>query len=429
MNITDSTLLHHNETVTLQAVLRHRLTARLLARLSWEKTTWATSQFVAALVNQQEIIERGVQARLTELQRLSSIVAELRPAIIKGPTAYLITGDARCLRFSNDIDLLTDNPGELTNRLISAGYRLSDDYCRPHEFSSLYHDEMNIDVHRYFPVIGASSQAPARLKPEQNSGLWSGLQASKQYQITYQMILEDSSPLAEASGLLHVGPTMGYLIACTHIFREYHDSHALLPYATIRLGELCEALEMRRHPRFTTRLYDRMVAESHSAYSLDFIKHLIRGIFKSSTSPETPFTHDAWLPGFVVLDNRASNLSDLLIRSAPPDQFITDLGMADVRLNERGESPLLELSRTAKDQTINRLLVHGKPRPISTQFVKAPHALHIIVRFDIQQHAQATVLICVGDYLYEVTVQPHQSASLHKQAPECSTTEITCWHN
>jgi Uncharacterised nucleotidyltransferase len=408
-NVPEYALTGHDEDVGAQAVLRHRLTARLLARAVEDGATWAAPSFIASLTRQQEQIEEGLHARLTELERLSQLVGDLRPALLKGPTAYFITGDERCIRFSNDIDLLTDRPDELTARLLNAGYRQSDDYCRPHEYSSLYRNNINIDVHRYFPVIESPQGRHDCLALKSSNDISADLKAANERQLTYDMFLRDSFSIRSAPGILRAGPTVGSLIACTHMFREYHDTHALLPYATIRLGELCEYLQMRQHAHFNPGLFDDLASSTGSAYSLEFIAYLESLVFGASRHApvNSQYTHDAWLPGFVVLDDRASKLADLLIRSPeyPVNQFIADLNPAIIGLDPHGASPRFGFgSTTDRVQMTERALVHGSPGAFTYEISREAELLRIVISAESRRHRQYVFLVSTGDYLYEITV-------------------------
>lgn len=408
-NVPESALVGHDGDVSAQAVLRHRLTARLLARVAEDDATWAAPSFIASLARQQEQIAEGLQARLAELERLSRLVGDLRPALLKGPTAYFITGDERCIRFSNDLDLLSDRPGELTARLLEAGYRQSDDYCRPHEYSSLYRNNLNIDVHRYFPVIESPQCPHDYLELRSSNGISAGLKAANERQLTYDMFLRDSFPIGSAPGILHAGPTVGSLVACTHMLREYHDTHALLPYATIRLGELCEYLQMRQHAHFDPDLFDDLASSTGSIYSLEFIAYLESLVFGTTrhAPANSQYTHDAWLQGFAVLDDRASKLTDLLIRSPeyPVNQFIADLNPAIIGLDPHGSSPRFGFgSTTDRVQVTERALVHGSPGAFRYQISCDTELLRIIILAEAGKHRQYVFLVSTGDYLYEITV-------------------------
>jgi hypothetical protein len=406
-NVPLSALTGHDEDVSAQAVLRHRLAARLLARVAREGASWTTPAFIASLSEQQEQVAKALHVRVAELERLSSIVCELRPALLKGPTAYFITGDERCIRFSNDIDLLTDKPGELTTRLLDSGYRHSDDYCRLHEYSSLYRDGVNIDVHRYFPVIEGPRSVKSYLDLKSSDGISRALKAANERELTYDMFRSDSFPVQRAPGILRAGPTVGSLVACTHMFREYHDAAALLPYATVRLGELCEYIQMRQHVDFNEALFDDLVSRTGSGYSLEFAAYLTNSVFEAETgkSVEARYTHDVWLPGFSVLDDRAKMFTDLLIR--PPEssasQFITDLKPTVITLDAHGVSPQFAFGEKDGSET-GRALVHGSPGVFTYKITREAEHLRITITTKTEVSRRYIFLVCTGDYLYEMTL-------------------------
>ncbi len=399
-----------DEDLLLQAVLRHRLTLRLLGRIDREGPGWATKSLIDGLKQQRRSIEKGIQSRLSELGRVAQLVGNLRPVMLKGPTTFLIAREIDYLKYSNDLDLLTNRPEELVYLLMKAGYEASDDYCRPHEYASLYKEGINIDVHRYFPVIDTSS-VNKNIVPSANQGIWHGLNAANEHELTYEMFLTDARPVPSADQVLMAGPTMACLIACTHLFREYHHASVPLPIATIRLGELCEAYGMKNQESFNVQKLHLTARECHAEPSLAFTSLVAKALLGWSKVSEVPkqssfFPHDAWLAGFTIVDERLGDVANLLIRngSKPASKWIANLGLNQIALNEEGISAVLAINPLQNESALGRALVHGNPGKFTVQVSRSSEGLQVRTCHYESLLQRSVILVSSGDILYEVAV-------------------------
>jgi Uncharacterised nucleotidyltransferase len=396
-----------DEETLLQALLRNKMTSRFVHRVSTE----GQKRFSASLIEEarrQVAITRTVNDdRATELRRLDQVLEALGPVMVKGPTALLLTQDERNLRFTNDIDLITDRPDELVEQLEGEGYESSDDFCRPHEFASLYRDNVNIDVQTYMPVVWFGSEAANAARPDQNPGIWMGLEAAPEAQLTYELLSADSFPHPLAPHIRIPQASLAYVVACVHMCREYHQAAVPLPYATIRLGELCEIRDLARLPSFVPSKAALTTEMCRGVCSRRFVDDLCSRIWSCSASipANDLFPFDVWFPGFSVFDDRVEAIGDLLIRTAnsPAEKYIERLGLESVTLDGLGRSQPMSMSPETGERPIGRALVTGNPPRFTVEVRLGLHELEVTTSHWVGS-SRVVILITTGDVLYEVAV-------------------------
>ena len=167
------------------------------------------------------------------------------------------------MRVSRDIDILCNNPEQLTKALLSLGYHRESrlDLLPSYEYARMYRGNVCIDIHRSFPVTSFSNQLHGPdLVPAQNPGIWHQTIEPEYHQVRYSDVLEHSmsGQSVETRDLVVPDPNMAVFLACTHIFRHL-SAHLHRRIRPLWLGEFAEICDLARHPGFSDDVFCEIV--------------------------------------------------------------------------------------------------------------------------------------------------------------------------
>ena len=398
----------------LQAALRHKLTGRLLHRIERDAPPWITAEIVDGLRDQQMSIQRGFERRLEQVSDIAAALTSYPDplGVLKGITTFVLTGHDRGIRHSNDIDLLWTDPDALKQTLLGLGYRDSDDFCRDHEYASLYFENLNADIHRYFPVPSiADGLVAVDLDPAAHAGRWEGLTAMNEHRVGYTDLREDSVIAAIAGfNVVVADASLAVFLLCVHSFREYCHTPVLLPYATMRLGELCEIRDLMALPSFKPRRLRSLVERFNGGEAMRYAAFLMRSqlgtpILTMYENGHPTFPYDLWLPGFTIADDRAAEPDSLVVRPEGEvmSRFISWLGGTTVIAGDALScGQRLSTASTSATTLVGRALIHGAPPDITVVCRWGARSLIIEVEVIDAPAGTEVVLVNFGDILYEV---------------------------
>jgi len=406
----------------LQGALRHKITGRFLQRIATEEPSWLTDDVVEGLRDQQAEIENGFRRRIVQLSDIAGAVSEDDSplAVLKGITSHVLTGREEVIRHSNDVDLMWADAEALKQTLTSLGYDDSDDFCRSHEYASLYSDGLNADVHRYFPVPSIpSGVATTDLDPKGFLGRITKLGAMHEEEVTYKELHANSVVATGVAPNVVVAETsLAVFLLCAHTFREYCHTTVMLPFATVRLGELCEIQDLMALPSFQPHQLHSFVRRHKGEDAMRYAAFLMRtqlgSLILSEYEDGLPtFPYDLWLPGFTIADNRATDSNAMVVRTEPRAMagLVSSLAGSSVRAGD-GSVPgdCLSAGDDVGSNLAVRALTHGHPPRVVVDFQWNENALVVNVDMLSKPKGTEAVLINSGDILYEVAYETDKAS-------------------
>jgi hypothetical protein len=253
----------------------HRVVPRLLDKLEREPHPAIPATFKARLRFNRMMIERHVHHHLTQAKVITNL-PDCSCVYFKGATAYALTGDKKTMRPSGDIDLFAQDPDQLFQTMLKAGYegQLKEDGFRglSHEHSALTGFGVMVEIQRfnliyYGQIVGQKKNFPHD---------WSTLCGINH--INYADLSEfiQLSTISESQGLPILSPTAAALILCCHISMN----GVYLPMQSMStLGEIADLALLIQHPQFSPHDFKRLI-EKHNAtqivsLSLAMVRHFL----------------------------------------------------------------------------------------------------------------------------------------------------------
>jgi len=137
----------------LELIALHRLSCHFLHRLNQRQPDWCSSRLVAGILSLKAQALSKVQKHLEAAREIHSAVSSnTSPLItIKGFTAYALTGEARHIRYSEDLDLVFGDLGYLWSQMEALGYA-GKKHELSNEYASMFRGEVMVELHRYVEV-------------------------------------------------------------------------------------------------------------------------------------------------------------------------------------------------------------------------------------------------------------------------------------
>lgn len=254
----------------LSLAYEHRLIPRLLYLLRRMQPAWSSPALLAAL---QAENARAVVLHQRRIQALREITTawehRMGPSaepliVVKGFSVFALTGDARHLRLSGDLDLFAPDPEALWQVLTDLGYHGTRHGGKFTEYANLRRAEVAIEIHRFFAVYAyPEGLAAADLTPERNPGVW-----RQQFGPIRRRTLDHAalrlrarqSEVELCRGLHVPEAALTALLLCAHEFGE--TLHSPFEIAVpVRLGIVADLLDLMRRPCFDAGRFHHLAAE------------------------------------------------------------------------------------------------------------------------------------------------------------------------
>ncbi len=280
-------LLGIDEDWLVELVGQHALAQRFARRYQREQPSWCTRRVawrVARLCAATEARIRRQIAAFRELLAASPVGRS--PLPIKGFTTYALTGSPNCLRFSEDLDLVSDDPEALLTPLRRLGYTFEP--TGSHEWGTARRGEVVIEIHNYFPVWKyPPSIAASDLRADRHPGTWrqpSGYVTERPIRHEHLLGSAIAGVTPDTGDFVIPGPAMAVLILCAHQFRNFVEP--VRRRLGTKLVELAEILELTRHPRFRKGDFLQLVEEFGAEDSIALVEALFQIYFGRSPLPK-----------------------------------------------------------------------------------------------------------------------------------------------
>ena len=400
----------------LEATTRHHLSGRFLHRLRTEPQHWASATLLKGLTDLQADTRRNVQMRIEETVKIfGAYCSSKRQAVyIKGGSNYLLTGDPATKRWSHDIDVVCDDPALFMRTLSSLGYTVVlDTTAMPgnYSFAEMSRNDLDIDLHKYFPVFGFPTLREGPNSTEAHGGeVWNHTFDEQHHRVQLPDLLRHSmfGVAPEARGLVIPDPTMAVFLECAHTFGDFLSG---MPPAigALRLVKLAEIRDLAMHPRFSREDFLGIVDRFGGDDSVLFVGDLLDSYLGFNPLPSLPLTSSGqrewmfrhakffWLPAPWSPD-------DLLIRSGtttPVEALASHLGANRVVAGVSTPGRVYAALAPGKGEAIERVITQnkrGKQIPIQlsaswrrealvidVSVLEPPSAIYEGVRVDIDE--------------------------------------------
>lgn len=287
-----------DETGLYSLLTAHRLEQRFLRRLeemqaqaaktgSKRLPCWCSRGLLFQLQRDRTIARTQQQKHFKALREITIRLAEAGHdlIVIKGPTVVAATGDERYLRYSSDLDLLSDNREALWATLTSLGYEGREAFG--HEYGTFLGRGAMIELHNFFPVVSYPSDLKnADLKPAHHPGAWiQGLPNRVYTQIDYDLLAANSTSgrIPETRSVRMPDITMSVVVSCAHEFRNYLE----MPFqpSVVKLGTLADIYELARSEEFDSERFQAIVEKAGAHDSVSFVASLIEKLYGSQPLP------------------------------------------------------------------------------------------------------------------------------------------------
>ena len=279
-----------NESELLYLLGHHRLAGRFADRVRRERPAWCSRQLMI------RAWQRHAQAKTqltSQLQAVREVLAKLGAnsaplVLLKGASAYALTGDERTIHFSSDLDVLYDDLERLRDALLELGYRpgpSQPEVLGDYEFGQLYRGNVIFELHRYFPVWSyPAGVAEADLIPAHHPGVWrQNFGEHTHCEIGYREVCEyshgDALPQLGAARL--ASPELCALISCAHIVKNFMSSPAYTPFPFF-LGELADVFDLTQLADFDAETLRALTDKFHGHDAVQFCANLMQAYFGSN---------------------------------------------------------------------------------------------------------------------------------------------------
>ncbi|HEX6684520.1 MAG TPA: nucleotidyltransferase family protein [Candidatus Limnocylindrales bacterium] len=415
----------------LAAVRAHRLEVRLQRRLAQERPGWADESLLAGVTDlAQEARLRAVRQFDALSELLSATAVACQPTLVKGMTYFLLTGAEHTITRSVDLDLFAQDLPGLRDGLTALGFQADrkdppQPYGRKvrHEFAKLSRGDVEIDLHRCFPVWSYTAEVadPRATRPADNPGIWSCVDSLRWGQVGAASIRASAvtRPGPNGRGVPLAGPEMAAIISCSHLFANYVAEFPRR-FARIRLGELANLGELLATPGFDWPRFERMAALFHAADAVAFAFALVAR-WLGRTHPLPPGARAPWQPlpprtlwfargdgGFVVSTIGAEEPEDVVIRRTPHRRLVDHLEATRIRAGS--EQDLLWYTMLpASGPRLTRVYLHRTDAPLLIRVAVSRVAGGL--RFTVAvpptpAGAETNLLLDFGDRIIECVEHP-----------------------
>ncbi|WP_307599719.1 nucleotidyltransferase family protein [Variovorax boronicumulans] len=195
-------------------IRQHRLVGTAMRVLEKHSSSDYNHQLKQLLQDEMKVIASGVKERNKVLAYLSSKLGRDEIVALKGNTAARLCNDVSLDRFSWDIDILAKNPRNIAETMQSLGASVT--YLpAAHEEVNLKIGDVDIDLHRYFPIV--QSIAPLHLS---EGGAWLSL---TEVELPFEEILPHSVLWEPVTGTQarQLSPTYAAFISAMHMYVDY----------------------------------------------------------------------------------------------------------------------------------------------------------------------------------------------------------------
>jgi hypothetical protein len=323
-------------------ITSNRLQGRFLRKFN---STHISSESELAIKCEYELICKQAINKLKLLKELYKYSSSLSmPVIIKGLTVPILLNNHDYIRYSGDIDIISEDPNVWAKVFSLFGFSKSSKQAAEHEFMILEKGETLVEIHSYFPFISFPKDVNKVIDLKFQCNLGETESINLYYSDIHPFIHTINSGYGE--GISVLSPEMSTIILCGHIFKDIFWEPYKIP--RIRMVELLEICDLIKHKSFHFQEFKKIIEtlklQYIIAYIFSFIDSIlstnlliqlgydtIQPIVKLMNAQLSPYKRSVTENYFIVYP--FANFSDLIMNIEPvaikENEFVSTRGKAN----------------------------------------------------------------------------------------------------
>jgi hypothetical protein len=346
---------------------------------------------------------------VAQVERVRSLFRghPISPVVIKGPTTAALFDTAYRMRWSTDIDLFVVD-ATLKQMVHNAEVQMVESKSE-HEFGLLRAGDTIFDLHRYYPAFSYRKDVEG---PVSHGDVFSCLckdTAMYRRTIDSEVVMDSAVCVTSgwAEGVRFVHPSIAAVIAACHLF---NSSQYAASFPRIRLSEILDYLELRRHSDFDNQLFDSIVEKTQAHDAIQFLERFVEEILTSCGSREScGFLQDLWpglaMDGFVFRIGSKSYWQNLLCRHVEMDSILAATGSTELQSCE-GKPQWAQVRPCRlgwrEGQIASHVIGDGADLDVSVSAVRHDNGLRIYMAACPASFDGAAFLVLLGNLYFEV---------------------------
>lgn len=297
-----------DESRVLSVLKRHRLLGNFAREIKNSRPEWCSDVLFKKVIEEETAILEKHDEQFNFIKSFSKTLSG--PIIlIKGFSAHFLSNKKLPVRPSNDLDLLSQNPGSLIQQLKNINFTPSKDDFSDHEISELGNGQVVLDIHKHVPIFSYPIDIWDLEKNKVNSQTKSSFSLTGK--LTYDDLVLDCIEISENLFIPNI--ELAVLISCVNIFRDYVCTFDYTP--PIKLMEIFEINTLVNHDSFNLNKLLELSIKYKAVHSLEFINEIMSNLFKSNPLVNLPIDKKPGFPQLLLWNFNtwfiSSNLNEL----------------------------------------------------------------------------------------------------------------------
>lgn len=275
----------------LHLISRHKLQLRFFERAKVERPPWYIRAVSVPLWQACRTIRAQTQHQIDALCQITAALPASSgpPLLIKGFTAYALTGEERMMRPSADMDLFFPDLAEAKTALLRLGYLDINTPRADHEALRMARDNTLVDIHQFCPVRAYPPDLDIRGSDAGEPG-WAAQTAEVlclTSKIEYADLRSSAVQLTSARSTFYwvADLQMAALIFCTHIFRDYIERCGVQLITPIPLAEIADLDCLVQQPGFDSAMFLALTEKHGAQHSVETASCMLEACFGRSLLP------------------------------------------------------------------------------------------------------------------------------------------------
>jgi len=224
---------------------------------------------------QKKIVATNKQYMNTIKEIQDSFPNTEKPIFIKGPSSIILNNTPQYNRYSGDIDLFFKNVKLLGERLIELGFTEVDMSKAPHEDSFFERGDVEIEVHKYYPILGEPPYSSGHKGHNRQLQIRDVEIEKLEYSELYRNSVMSSNQVAD--NILVVNICMAIFVLSLHIYKDLQWE----PYRSplVKINELFEIYDLLNNKGFNPSELVNLSEKLNGKYCVEFVLSLVGKIF------------------------------------------------------------------------------------------------------------------------------------------------------
>ena len=267
-----------DETQLYDFITKNRLEGRFLKKFREDKLpNRLNTDFIKRIENRYQrilILSRMQINFFGRLQNKASFAS--KPMLVKSVSCAALCNDKNYIRFSGDIDILSEDIPILKKELQDEGFKEIKGDVTPYEDSVYSKGNIIIEAHKYYPILSKPNLSANTMKTKKQLNI-EDISMSK---LTYNDLLQNSIIINNdiVSNLLITDPEMTALLSALHMHRNYFWE----PYKTplICIAEAFEIMDLINLPQFDINKFKMLCNKLEAGFSVNYAFQILSAMFE-----------------------------------------------------------------------------------------------------------------------------------------------------